>query len=81
MPKGINYNVEIKGRDNEIINFNNLSMKDIKIKINENFENIYGLPLNISTNQIYNLLKRPLKCSKLFRGLISVTYSPKTPKN
>ena len=74
MPKGINYNVEIKGRDNEIINFNNLSMKDIKIKINENFE-------NISTNQIYNLLKRPLKCSKLFRGLISVTYSPKTPKN
>lgn len=71
--KGVKYNLEMKLPNNELLIKPNQTMKELIFICNEAFKTKYCLDGIKLTNQtIYNIIKRPENCSKIYRGLIKI---------
>jgi len=71
--KGVKYNLTMKLPENQIYEKSNINMKDLIKDIEEQFKTKYFLDDIIITNQIiYNICKRPMNCSKLFRNKLTI---------
>ena len=72
--KGVKYNLTMKLPQDEIYEKKEINMKELIKDIEEKFKTRYFLDDIIITNQIiYNIVKRPMNCSKLLRNKLTIT--------
>jgi hypothetical protein len=71
--KGVKYNLVMKLPNNETLIRNAIKMKEVVELCNEAFKTKYQMEsLKITNQSIYNIIKRPRMCSKIYKDLLKV---------
>jgi len=72
--KGVKYNLSFKLPTGDLIESKSVDMNKLCQVIASNFKTYYYLDeIKVSNQIIYNLIKRPLGCSKLIRSKCDVS--------
>ena len=72
--KGIKYNLEFITPNEGDIECNSLDIDELKSEVEKLVLQHYKLPMDISRNMLYNLIKRPNKANKHIRKLVRINY-------
>lgn len=69
--RGIKYNMKFKLLDGEIIEKQNLNMKELCSECNVLFKNNYNYDVNMNKDKCYNLWARKT-CNKYIRSILEI---------